>query len=92
MKQLKQCLREEQERSAAAWRAATHNRSAPLADVRVIFDEGHRLVEAKMKLKVRMTLDRPTQLDSYVTQTVKTALFFGSTPAWRGTPRLVLML
>lgn len=45
---------EEQERSAAAWRAATHNRPAPIADVRVIFDEGHRLVEAKMKLKVRI--------------------------------------
>lgn len=55
MKQLKQRLREEQESSAAAWRAATHNRSAPIADVRVIFDEGHRLVEAKLKLKVGIT-------------------------------------
>eukprot|EP00903_Cladosiphon_okamuranus_P013544 g12616.t1 len=53
MKQLKQCLREEQERSAAAWRAATHNRSAPIADLRVIFDEGQRLVEAKLKLKAQ---------------------------------------
>lgn len=51
VKQLKKSLKEEQERSAAAW-AATRHRSAPIADVRGIFDEGHRLVQEKMKLKV----------------------------------------
>ena len=60
-KQLKQCLKEEQERSAAAWRAATHNRSAPIAaDVQAIFDEGHRFVKEKMKLKVEITSIDPT--------------------------------
>lgn len=52
MKQLKQCLKEEQERCTAAYRAAAQNRSAPIANVRGIFDEGHRFVEAKMKIKV----------------------------------------
>lgn len=52
MKQLKQCLVEEQERCAAAYRAAAQNRAAPIANVRGIFDEGHRFVEAKMKIKV----------------------------------------
>lgn len=59
LKQLKQCLKEEQERSAAAWKAASSNRSAPIADLRVIFDEGHRLVEAKLKLKVGIPSNRP---------------------------------
>lgn len=52
MKQLKESLKKEQERSAAAW-AATVDRSASIADVRGIFDEGHRIVQAKMRLKVR---------------------------------------
>lgn len=53
IQQLRKCLRDEQERSAAARRAASLNRSAPIADVRGIFDEGHRMVQAKMKLKAR---------------------------------------
>lgn len=53
VQQLKKCLKDEQERSAAARRAVGLNRSAPIADVRDIFDEGHRMVQEKMKLKVR---------------------------------------
>lgn len=51
VERLKESMKEEQKRTAAAleWRGS---RAAPMADVRGIFDEGHRDVQAKMKVKV----------------------------------------
>ncbi|CAN0328007.1 unnamed protein product, partial [Pylaiella littoralis] len=62
LQQLKKCLKDEQERSAAARRAASLNRSAPIADVRGIFDEGHRMVQAKMKLKAQQIQQEVVQM------------------------------
>ncbi|CAM9669281.1 unnamed protein product, partial [Scytosiphon promiscuus] len=61
VKQLKESLKKEQERSAAAW-AASIDRSAPIADVQGIFDEGHRIVQAKMRLKARQIQEDLSQM------------------------------
>lgn len=52
---LRELLNEERERSAAV-RGPKICRAAPIANVRAIFEEGHRLVQAKMKIKVGRTL------------------------------------
>ncbi|CAM9727978.1 unnamed protein product [Ectocarpus sp. 12 AP-2014] len=67
VKQLKKSLKEEQERLAAAW-AATRHRSAPIADVRGIFDEGHRLVQEKMKLKAQQIQLEVSQMQQDISE------------------------
>eukprot|EP00904_Undaria_pinnatifida_P007392 jgi/Undpi1/3783/HiC_scaffold_16.g07152.m1 len=52
IQRLRELLKEERERSAAMAGLSKVCRAAPIANVRGIFEEGHRLVQAKMKIKV----------------------------------------